>query len=113
MEVHVMMQRHRVQVRVDAAAGEQRRQRRREAHRPRQLREVERLDAEPVAHQRQPAGVALGHGEREHAVEALHAVRPPGVEGLEHHLRVAVAEEAIALGRSASRAAACSCRCSR
>ena len=68
----VVVQRDRVDAGVDAAAGQQRRQRRGEAQ-PRRAssRQVQRLDAEPVAAEHHPAAVALGDREGEHAVEAL------------------------------------------
>ncbi len=65
---------------------------------PLELGEVERLDAEAVANQRQPAAVALVEREGEHAVEALHAARPPFRPGLDDHLGVAGGREAVALG---------------
>ena len=51
---------------------------------------IQRLDAEPIAREHDTAGFALGNREREHAVEALDAARPPGVIGLEDDFGVAV-----------------------
>ncbi len=93
---HVMMQRDRIDVGVDVTAGQQRRQGGSEAQPAGAFRQVQRLDAEAVARQRQPAGIAFDDGEGEHAVEALHAVRTPGVEGLEDDFRVAFREESVA-----------------
>src|SRR3546814_6653861 len=66
---HVMMQPDRIDGRVDAAAGDQRRQARCEAQRARRLREIERLDAEAVARQQDTAAVALPKRDREHRTE--------------------------------------------
>src|SRR3546814_19324589 len=54
----------RIDGRVDAAAGDQRRQARGEAQRARRLREIERLDAEAVARQQDTAAVALPKRDR-------------------------------------------------
>ena len=73
-------------------------QRGREAQRPVGLGEVERLDPEPVAHERDAPGVALGDREGEHAREAVDAGLAPAVPGLRDDLRVARREEAQAVG---------------
>ena len=62
--------------------------------RPAGLGQVQRLDAEAVAREHEPAAVALGDGEGEHALEAIDAALPPAAVGLEHDLGVAVGEEA-------------------
>ena len=95
---HVVVQCRGVDRRVDVAAGEQRRQRGREAQAPLVFRQVERLDPEAVARQREPPAVALEDREGEHAVETVDAVAPPGVKALEHHFRVAIGEEAVVEG---------------
>ena len=63
----VVVQRDRVDRRVDAPAREQPGQRRAEAQRPADVREVQRLDAQAVAREQQPAALALDEGEGEHA----------------------------------------------
>ena len=54
-QLKVVVQRDRIDLGVDAAAGQQRRQRRGEAQRVADAGEVQRLDPEPVARQHQPA----------------------------------------------------------
>ena len=82
----------------DAAAGQQRGQRRGEPD-PVGVSsvEVQRLDAEPVAAEQHPAAVALDDREGEHALEVVDEVVAPAVVGLEQHLGVAVREEAVAV----------------
>ena len=77
VKAHVALERHGIEAGVDPAAGQQRRERRGEAQRTLDLGEVERLDPEPVAHEVDPAGVPVGQGEGEHALEALDASGPP------------------------------------
>jgi hypothetical protein len=50
---------------------------------------IKRLDAEPVAREHHPAALPLVDREGEHAFEAVHAIRSPGMVGLEDDLRVA------------------------
>ena len=92
-----MVQRDRVDRGVDVAAGQQRRQRGGEPQPVRGLRQVQRLDAEPVAGQDQPAAVLLQDGEREHPEEVVDAVHPPPVVGLGDDLGVGAGEEAVAV----------------
>src|SRR5690606_14475668 len=56
---------------------------------------VERLDSEPIAREKQLAGVALDDGEGKHAVQPFDKVLAPGVVGLDEHLRVAGGKEAV------------------
>ena len=77
------------------------------------FRVVKRLDAEPVAHQRQPAAVALDNGDGEHAVEALRRFLAPGMPGFKNDLGVAIGEETCSPCPQARIAAPCSYRCSR
>jgi len=93
------MQSDRIDRRVDVAAREQRGQGRGKAQPPRRLAVVQRLDAETVARQRDSSRVALVDREGEHAVEALDALRAPGMEALQRDFGVAVGEEAIAACR--------------
>ena len=81
---------------VDLAAGEQRRQGRGEAQPPVGRREVERLDAEAVAAEDDPAGLPLVDREGEHAVEARDEIGAEGVIGLQQHLGIALREERVA-----------------
>ena len=97
VEAHVVVQGDLVDRRVDLAALQQRRQPRGEPQPGRRLRVVQRLDPQPVAAEGQHAGVAVEHGEGEHAEEALDARRAPPVEGLEQHLGVGGGEEAVAV----------------
>src|SRR3546814_4076961 len=93
VKCHVMMQPDRIDGRVDAAAGDQRRQARCEAQRARRLREIERLDAEAVARQQDTAAVALPKRDREHAVQPVDEILAPGVIGLDEDFRVALRSE--------------------
>ena len=92
-----MVQRDRVDRGVDVAAGQQRRQRGREPQPVGRLREVERLDAQPVPAEDQPAGVLLQQGEGEHPEEVVDAVHAPPVVGLGDDLGVGGGEEAVAV----------------
>src|SRR3546814_7762694 len=92
------MESDRIDAGIDAAAGQERRQGRREAQAARAFGEVERLDAKPVARQHHAAAVPLQDREGEHAVEPLDAALAPGVVGLEDPLRIAAGEEAVAGG---------------
>ena len=94
---HVVVQRHRVDRRVNSVRAHQRRQGRGKAQRAVRLRQVQRLDAEAVAHQREAPAVALVDGEGEHAVEALDRARAPLGPGLDDDLGVAGRGEAVAL----------------
>ena len=59
---------------------------------------IERLDAEAVAGHEHPPRLLLPDHNGKHALEALQAIRAPGVIGLEHHLGVTVGAETVALG---------------
>ena len=93
---HVELQRRRVDRRVDIAGGDDAGQGRGEAQAIADLAGVKRLDPEPVAGERDSAAFALVDGEGEHALEALDAVRAPGVVRLGDHFGVAIGEEAVA-----------------
>ncbi len=56
---------------------------------------VERLDAEPVAHQQQPLGALVPDGEGEHAVQVSGDVLTPFGTGAQDHLGVAAGTEAV------------------
>ena len=61
--------------------------------------EIERLDPEPVAGQRQAARLAIPERDREHAVEpAQRRQETPIGAGLEHDFGVALATEGDAVG---------------
>jgi len=98
VKAHVVGEADAVDRRVDIASREQGGERRGEADAALGLGQIERLDAETVAGEHHAARVALLDGEREHALEAVDAPRPPGVPGLEDDLGVAGREEAVALG---------------
>jgi hypothetical protein len=91
-----MMQRHRINLGVDAARRQQRRQTGGEAQAAGHLAVVQGLDAQTVARQQQTAAVALPEGEGEHALQMAHAILAPGVIGLEDDFGVAVGEKVIA-----------------
>jgi hypothetical protein len=91
-----VVQRDGVQRGVDPAAREQPRQGGAEAQRAADLGEVQRLDAEAVAGEDEPAGPPLDEGEGEHAQEAVDAAVAPLGVGLRDDLRVARGEEAVA-----------------
>ena len=58
---------------------------------------IERLDAEPVAHQAEPALLAVEHGERKHADQPLdRRAHAPCGDPLDDDLRIRVAPEAAA-----------------
>jgi hypothetical protein len=77
VERHVVGQGGPVDRGVCTAAREQRRQCGGEPKPLGGLVEVERLDAEPVSAQDQPAGVLLEDREREHAEEMIDAAQTP------------------------------------
>ncbi len=97
VEAQVVVQCDGVDPGVDVAAGEQGGQRRREANACGVLGEVQRLDAEPVAAEEDPAAVALDDREGEHPLQVVDEAVAPVVVGLEEHLGVAVGEEAVAV----------------
>lgn len=99
MERHVVMQRDRIDLCRDAAAGEERRQGGGEAHAAPPNRIVERLDAKTVAAQDEAAGLPFTQGKGEHAVEPSHRPGAPGMPCLQDDLGIAVGEEAISLRR--------------
>ncbi|MCY1423672.1 hypothetical protein D9M71_393940 [compost metagenome] len=93
-----MVERHRVEHRVDVATLDQRRQGRGETQAFTVSRQVQRFDAEAVAGEEQALVVALPDGQGKHAVELGQQGRAPGVVALEQHLGVAVGPEAVAQG---------------
>ncbi|MNO51799.1 hypothetical protein D3C76_422010 [compost metagenome] len=95
MEIQVMIERHRIEDRVDVAALEQRRQRRGKTQALAGARQVQRLDAEAVAGDEQALAVALPDGEGKHAVEFRQQRFAPGMETLEQHFGVATGIEGI------------------
>jgi len=78
----VVVERHRVDGCVDPAAGEQGRQRGGEAQAVRSVREVERLDAEPVATEQGAAALGVDEAEREHARQPVDEAVTPAVPRL-------------------------------
>jgi hypothetical protein len=93
------MQGDRIELGAHASRGQQRRQRRGEPQRPRDLGEVQRLDAEPVAREDEASGVVLVEREREHPGEALDTAMAPLGMGPEYHLGIARRREAMARAR--------------
>ena len=93
----VMVQRHRVDRRIDAAAGEQRGQRRGEAQAVRAVSEVERLDPEAIAAEQGAAAAGVYEAEREHPDEPGDEAVAPAVPRLQQDLGVARREEAVAV----------------
>ena len=64
-----------------------------------QPRVVQRLHGQAVAGQKQRLAVAVPQHEREHAAQALDAVRPPGLPGMHDDLGVAAGVEHMAEGQ--------------
>jgi len=93
-----VIERHRVEDRVDIAALEQRRQGRGKAQALAGARQVQGLDAETVTGDEQALGIALPDGEGEHAVELGQQGFAPGVIALEQHFGVAAGIEGVAQG---------------
>ena len=100
----VVVQGDRIDAGVDAAAGQQRGQRRREPDAVRVLGDVERFDAEPVAPEQHPAAVPLDDREGEHPVQPVDEAVAPVVVGLQQHLGVARWRRTGSRVRSARRA---------
>ena len=94
---HVVVQCDRVDPGVHAAAGQQRRQRRRESDPVTVLGQVQGFDTEPIPAEQHPAAVAFDDGKREHALKVGDEVVAPAVVGLEQHLGVAVREKPVAV----------------
>ncbi|MCY1528629.1 hypothetical protein D9M68_637410 [compost metagenome] len=95
MEVEVEVQRLRIQRGVQVATLEQGWQAGGEAQAPIGARQVQGLDAEAVASEKQPLAVALPNGQGKHAVEPGQHVLAPGVPGLEQYLGIPVGKEAV------------------
>ena len=96
MKAHVVVQRHRVYVGVDAVDFEQCGQRGGEGESVGGVGEIKRLDPQPVAYQHQSATLTLVDREREHALQASDAVGAPGVVCLEDDLGVAAGKKPVA-----------------
>jgi hypothetical protein len=92
-----VVQRDRVDRRVDPAAGEQRGERGGEPQRAAALGEVERFLAQPVAPEQRAPARRVDEAEREHPLQALDEAVAPLAPCLEQHLGVARREEAVAL----------------
>ncbi|MNK76733.1 hypothetical protein D3C87_963100 [compost metagenome] len=90
-----MIERHRIEDRVDVATLEQRRQGRSKAQTLTGARQVQRLHAETVAGDEQAFGVAFPNGKREHAIELRQQRFAPGVVALEQHFGVATGVEGV------------------
>ena len=97
----VVVQRDRVEARIDAAAGQQLGQARRKPQPVANLRQVQRLDAETVARRKLAGAVPVSPtahipvGKGKHAFDALDALFAPGVMRLQNHFAVAVGEERV------------------
>jgi hypothetical protein len=50
--------------------------------------DIQRLDAEPVTGNEQPAGIGIELGERKHSLETFECTHAPGFERCEHQPRV-------------------------
>ena len=92
-----VMQRDGVDLGVHTPSRQQRRERRGEPYGVWTLREVERLDAEPVARQGEPPPAVLEYRKGEHPEQVLDAPPAPAGVGLQDHLGVAVRKEPIAV----------------
>ena len=88
-----------LRVQVEVAVFQQRRQRpgpRRESKRASTLSVVKRLDAHPVAREKESALLSIPHGEREHPVQPLQAFWSPRPIRFDQRLRVGIAEPTAA-----------------
>ena len=82
MEVQVVVQRDRVEHRVDIAALEQRRQCRGKAQAFAGTRQVQRFHPQTVAGDKQALGITLPDGKGEHAIELGQQRLAPGMKAL-------------------------------
>jgi hypothetical protein len=90
----VVVQRDRVDARVDAAGRDERRERRRRAQAAAgQLGKVERLDPQPVADEHRAAAAVVVQAEGEHPGEPVEHPLAPDAPALEQHLGVGVGGE--------------------
>jgi len=98
VEVQVVIERYRIEDRVDIAALEQRRQCRGKAQALTGARQVQGFYAETVTGDEQALGVAFPDGEGEHAIELGQQRFAPGVVTLEQHFGVTTGIEGVAKG---------------
>lgn len=94
MPAQVVVQGHFVDARIDSAGCHQRGQGGCEAQLPGQLRNVQRLDAQPVADQEDLFPLRIVNGDREHAHQVMDKVVTPFPVRLEDYLGVAGGAEA-------------------
>ena len=92
--------------RAEQPGGQQGTKLRGEGHRPacvriRRPRQVERLDAQRIPGQQEPALLRVPAGEGEHAAQPAHRVRPVQAERAQHDGRVAGGLELLPLGHQA------------
>ena len=99
-----------VGLRLDQAAGEDRLDLRSEEQRVAGARPVERLDAEAIADQQQPALRRVPDREREHAAEAVHAVVAPLLVGVDDGFGVGLRAVAVAVRLELARGSRRGCR---
>ncbi len=86
-----------IDARLPAGMGTQRLQLGAEQEQPAELCPVQRLDAEPIANERQRAVAAVPHRDREHADQPLdRRLDAERGEGFQHHLGVGMAAKANA-----------------
>jgi hypothetical protein len=80
---HVVVQRDGVDPGIHPAAGQQRRQRRRESDPVTVFGQVQGLDAQSIPTEQHPTAVTLDDGKREHAFEVTDEIVAPAVVGLD------------------------------
>ncbi len=86
----------RLEAPIDQAAGENGLELGAEDESISDARIVQRLDAQPVPDQHQPAGVAIPQGDCKHAAQRVHAVDPPLLVQVEDHLDVGAGAKTMA-----------------
>jgi hypothetical protein len=90
----VVRQRVAVERAIEGRSGDERLQLGAECDESRLYGDEERLDPEPVSHQREPPGLRVPGRDREHADETAHGgLDPPALEGGENDLRIRPAAE--------------------
>ncbi len=97
MKTHVIVQGRAVYRGVDAACLNQSRQGRGEPQGTLRLGNIERLDAEPITREDNPAGITFVNGESEHAKKTRYTAFAPCMPCLENDFCVTVGEELVAL----------------
>ena len=98
MKIQVVIKRHRVEHGADITALEQRRQGRGKAQALTGTRQIQRLDPQTIAGQKQALGIAFPDGKGKHAIELGQQRFAPGVIALEQNFGIATRIKAVAQG---------------